>query len=466
NIRYYLEGDDSSKKTVRFQPVSQDYGITNGLLVYDSTEWWEGETVTVVSENKEIEADTVYKVIPQFNTDQGSFYVEIPEDLEIFYDSNASAPPEISHKAIMCGIEKADELIYDENYYGEDRYLPALKLTLTLKEGIYDDYDLVWAQLDDFTKKSFDRENLSVSFLVETESLFNDDVVFTVYGIKNGVRNSGTDITFPVVTGEERITYDNMPPRAYLDEDVETDWEHIALRTGDLGSGSEKGIFNIQFIADESNSYSVVLPLRNIVVEQGLDNYGNMVTQHNFYVDYEITDKAGNCTTGTLKHDIGYIPKVERIIKSDSTNWKLLSEEYESGEGGDTNRYQVYTIDENNVWTPYDLDNNRFTVDVYTSGTGLLYYQSQWPVTLPQNSFIKLQVSIYNGRPSVPSYFYTGTQNTGKYDYIQPLSKKAFLIASDAPVYVQTFITTKPYSQCKDWGIREWEYYNDHTGEK
>ena len=38
-------------------------------------------------------------------------------------------------------------------------------------------------------------------------------------------------------------------------------------------------------------------------------------------------------------------------------------------------------------------------------------------------------------------------------------SKKSMAISSNEPVLVHTLVTTAPYSECKDWPMKEWEHY-------
>lgn len=84
---------------------------------------------------------------------------------------------------------------------------------------------------------------------------------------------------------------------------------------------------------------------------------------------------------------------------------------------------------------------------------------------IPDNIFIRLDTferSLPIGAMGY-RYFYTSAsvKSSGNYDYIQSLSEKTFLIASDAPTLVQTIKTKKPYYECQTWTIDEWEAYND-----
>ena len=69
---------------------------------------------------------------------------------------------------------------------------------------------------------------------------------------------------------------------------------------------------------------------------------------------------------------------------------------------------------------------------------------------------------------SAPFYYYTGTKNTGEYDYIikNGKDKSSVLVASDAPTFVHTLVTKHSLSECEDWSVNEWEHNHKHIGDK
>ena len=69
---------------------------------------------------------------------------------------------------------------------------------------------------------------------------------------------------------------------------------------------------------------------------------------------------------------------------------------------------------------------------------------------------------------SVPTIFYTGTAGTCNYDLLMKngQSTSTLAVQSDAPVFVHTLVTKKPYSECKNWSAEKWEYLHKHIGEK
>ena len=94
--------------------------------------------------------------------------------------------------------------------------------------------------------------------------------------------------------------------------------------------------------------------------------------------------------------------------------------------------------------------------------------------TLPSvdNCFLKfisyLDEPINPCAYSVPVIYYTGTKGSGEYDLLMAngTSTKSVAIQSDAPVFVHTLTTKRPYEECKDWTAEKWEYMHRHLGEQ
>ena len=85
---------------------------------------------------------------------------------------------------------------------------------------------------------------------------------------------------------------------------------------------------------------------------------------------------------------------------------------------------------------------------------------------LPENQYVRI-ITALNENHSRPAYLYTGTPGTGTKDlFLSGGFADTYAIASDAPVFVHTLVTSRPYEECKDWSAKEWEYYKKHVGEQ
>ena len=128
----------------------------------------------------------------------------------------------------------------------------------------------------------------------------------------------------------------------------------------------------------------------------------------------------------------------------------------------------IYTINDSDnaydTWTEWqNLDDEGNPVE-----------QQGLTVTLPQNKMVKIVRKYGSSSTSTsncycpPYYFYTGQKSSGEYDllFTNGSSKTSVAIQSDAPVFVHTVTTEKPYSECKDWSAEDWEFFKKHIGDK
>ncbi len=112
----------------------------------------------------------------------------------------------------------------------------------------------------------------------------------------------------------------------------------------------------------------------------------------------------------------------------------------------------------------YRLDTNEF---------GELYWENigypSWTAASTNNTFIKFLYHLNDERWGY-RYFYACTDeaqsSSGKYNYVQALSDRTFLVASDAPTLVHTIKTDKSYEEYKNWCAEEWELYGEAIGEQ
>ena len=129
-----------------------------------------------------------------------------------------------------------------------------------------------------------------------------------------------------------------------------------------------------------------------------------------------------------------------------------------------------------NSWTTLYVEtlntsvSNAYTTWQFCKTVGLTYNSStgSYQAAFPSGyQFCKIYTSS-SMQLSVPIYVYTGSASTtGKYNLILANggSKDSVAVSSDAPVFVHTVITQKPYSTCKNWNAQEWETFQKHCGD-
>ncbi|HAC31725.1 MAG TPA: hypothetical protein DCF70_03775 [Treponema sp.] len=299
----------------------------------------------------------------------------------------------------------------------------------------------------------FTKNTTSLTIPCNVEQLHKYDHSFTIYGEKNNLRSSYVTIAVPKVTLN---TYDTVQPTIMFGMD-----------NSELGSGST-------YTSDV----------------QGADYKGETFKVY-------IKDTWSGPKTGTLTLSDGttYTLNSSNYYKVDIPVWKLLNE-YDTF-------YCKYVIYDNNnnkaegIWAPqikscFNCSGTTLTIPNNITGSNYFYIgqyddslgkwtkygsftsNSTHTKTLPSSKFIKATGfyaysypgSTFYGYIFKSSFYYTGTASSGNYDYIIQNKDDSILVASDAPVYVQTLVTNRPYEECSTWSAEEWECFHKHVGDK
>ena len=209
----------------------------------------------------------------------------------------------------------------------------------------------------------------------------------------------------------------------------------------------------------------------------------------------EVTSYNGLTATDTFtlphfapgsKH---YAPKVKITRKNDSTLTLKTTEPIANNNGPhfyvtkiNSTNSDAWQVHQNSGSDEWNFENN--SAEQKTDG---YYFSKEIPFEESNNAasdnaasdkaFLKVVSSPHNeNRPtylgpynfSAPTIFYTGTAGSGNYDLLMKngQSTSTLAVQSDAPVFVHTLVTKKPYSECKNWSAEKWEYLHKHIGEK
>lgn len=283
--------------------------------------------------------------------------------------------------------------------------------------------------------------------------LGKNDIKVSLYGMKNGFLSSKTNYTIPRTTD---LSYDTIVPDPHLVPG--NSFEYCYEQNHADG---ESGIDYVQVYVnnslkftfseiDENGKIAVKIPRIDVLENDGANYYKivavdkadnkweNKYTEYAtplcpFYFDSK-TDSSWNFTTGEV-------------------NW---------------NRYWVIYC------TLFKFDvGSKTWIKNEEKNTAPSEYSYNLSFDVPQNSFIKVSsrstFSFNNmNHYGIPRYYYTGTQNTGNYDLIlsNGSEKDSVAISSDAPVFVQTMVTSKDYSTVKNWSTDKWEFRAKSIGEE
>ncbi len=480
-------------KTTAFEINSNNMNITSGEDYYGLIE--------------------SYQIVPIFEGLQGTekesiYFVVEPSESEIFFESDSGPISEIQIKTDsndnpVVHFDKSEEL-YDNN--------PALKVTVYIADDSWDDdqYDIILMKYNG-RQFLFEKDNPSCSFLERTDKLIGDGNLSPVwiYGYKGDKATNGTLCTIPKIESETDIElYDNIDP--YVNDPVMKDCRTFTMSFTDYESGPDIGIFKVkginkEFVANEANNFTVNIPITYADSYQKKDSNGNYYTQYYYSVECRVKDKAGN-ETYDRNYDIPipFVPPVGKVWNGSPT-WGMASWAYDyEQDNGDGFKPYFYVdkfvyYDENTgdlipgeyFWENYAKVYAKYgehqIEDEDDINYGKWYYMHEigynWEkqrnevdgipedsaVSLISDSFLRIYCKNANAF-SIPYYYYYPSDpdmvSYDKGDILQVNTNKSVLISSSLQVLVYTITTQVPYSECVNWDINRWEFFNLVLGEE
>ena len=182
---------------------------------------------------------------------------------------------------------------------------------------------------------------------------------------------------------------------------------------------------------------------------------------------FSIYGSDNNKNQSAIKATVKFFyPPAFKIEKS-NTKYTLTATDSSEWVNWATN---IYTLNSNSEWVKVDTG---IGAPTHTQST----YQYT-NVTLPSSSFIKVIAFATDPTQELSGDTSTGYCNYGYSDpviyYTGTASKKnqffdgynGVLIASDQPVFVQTFTTKTDYETCKNWTYAKWNHNHRHISEQ
>ena len=345
-------------------------------------------------------------------------------------------------------------------------YSNYMDITIEIAEDSWEKFDKIYVDEEAY---SFKKDEYSLVLQhPDKASIFLmclRDTTFTVYGVKNGVRSNGKACTIPKLSGSEN---DYKEPTIKI-ERKNSDYFKITISDED-GSGPDSGSLwnikdingNYKYVLNESNGFTIDVPVWEI--EELSDSSFKNSNYIFIYVEgYDKKGNKGNSYNGMLHTD--FILEKYKIDKT-SNDWTFSCLTASSASNLVYHKLKFNTLESGEKKYFWDETPNRGS----RTGSGLTKYKFN---SIPSDIFIKIFRYDSDEKKTdydtySPLYYYTGAWNTGDYDLIIPngSSKTSVGISSDAPVFVQTLVTSRPYSECSQWTPEKWEFNRRHFGEK
>lgn len=295
-------------------------------------------------------------------------------------------------------------------------------------------------------KQYFSPGTSTIDYIFDTTDIYTYNIQFTLYGIKDGVITTGNTQTLTKISTTNK-DYDNIPPKGYL---TYKNFDEYHFNMTDNYSGPK----SVSLI--KSDDSEILLKQDEYVTQLIVDIPTWMLAEYGTTLKMKDMKENEKIQTFFIASTIASnISSMEISL----TGWKLVFKDGNSG-GGSFKYY--FWDDENKTWVIQDSLENEIK-----------------DLRITSNQFVKIENNLYatiNGETQInysriPRYFYcigeldSGAKlNSGHYDYITPYDSEYLFVISDAPTYVETIVTTRPYKECKNWNQTEWEGFHRREG--
>ncbi len=494
DVREYLVYDDAEQTTSHIENTIVPYwtlkldvdkvsgleliiSVTDdiGISIEKRTKFLPEPEVVVVKEEGKKRLQCFYE---DFNADYTTWYKKTKDD-EISYLSSLSEMENGCKYQIIPVNKTLISEVYNKDYststaltnptpvVWEDGY-PTLrkseeqgKLIATLKIKNPENYGKVYCNYQTRQYNSiFNQETIyegykqyfasgetTMECIIDTTDAYGYDLLFDLYNVDGNSQSTASQKVISKITSP---AYDNVPPTATLLTTKNPQTNESCLKFDTYTVKLEDKYSNVDSAwlikADgstlplvENEDMSAVLLT---IPSWQMHEYGSTIT---------FCDTAGNYGTKTITlYGQARIKIASVKLMSNSIKWRLVAE---YGELATYAFKYFYWDSDNKKWIQDTSFNGHNELPIY----GDKFYRIEY--TNSDSAHTICEVGI-------PQYFYFSRNgnNTGRYDYITPFTDDSVFVISDAPIYIETIITTKPYNECKKWTKDEWDGYHHREG--
>lgn len=411
-----------------------------------------------------------WQAIDYYGTEFDVALTDIPDGTEFYIVSadTYSLTSQLNEKYIAGSKTTGTHPIEYEKISYEKTDDDSILIDIKIKQDSLNYFDSISARFGYASDSYLGRYYLSkgeksIKIKQRTLNLYASDYILILYGIKDGICSESEPIPIPKFTDPK---YDNVNPV------IETDFhikfpEYYYFKTVDKQSGISRIYFNDMLVEipenTDGNTYYYILDINNgkISVDSIMDNsvagttLANIILIHLYDVideslgvpilNFEVKayDKANNCTT----------KKVNEIITKGSPLYVFSKNGYT----------WTFTTKVNQSTFAFGLskfDNQKWNFAGYNVSTNTPKYA--YSLSNCKNKFIRV-----SNKFSTQQYYYVSTNlNTGDYDCISLQNPSCITVSSDAPVFVQTIVSSRSYSVCKEWTKEDWLFAKRIIGEQ
>lgn len=358
-------------------------------------------------------------------------------------------------------VEETEEIqvTYSSEFAGDDTILITVTFT---DEDIWENYDTIIYDLNDSNYVKPGEPSFIIPIkLSQIHTLFAclKITAYSHYQLKGEseeiwIRNLGLE--------EIAQQHDKTPPYLTVEPD---EFGGYSFRVNDEISDVGNGVITFGNIPHQiqNSSTRINISYSDIIKYAQESDKAGVIRE--ISIPYTISDTANNTISEVYEL---LVPKLEREYKC------ILSQPTTTSisEGIDmsSSSYPSYSIYKGVYLYKLEESEGSLVWNKIKNSTLIIYSDGDIHSAdfnqLQTNNFYKTCFEEENS--SLPNYYYLGAQNSGDYDGIlnNGDSKTSVFVSSDAPVFVHTLVTTRPYSECSTWSIDDWEQYRKEIGTK
>ena len=355
-------------------------------------------------------------------------------------------------------VEKSYEIVYDSDNQ-------VFNLTIQLASDVWEKFDVIWWERRN-SQNYIGKGTYTLNFQLSVDEREYDQV-WSIHGISScKYAFDRSPVIIPPLTQEDWMEYDNIKPVCSYGSTYENNILYLVLKANDNQTGVDYARFydgnktyTLANFTDKQKKLSIPYPYEDFKETTGTDSGLSYV------LNYEAGDKKGNITTGSLTLSLPVVKTLYPVmitgkntikIQGTVTSGATASQQRSTYQNIKFDLYKISYDDETKSWITTNKQYSNIPLNQHDTN-----YDNCWhSMTIDAYSFYKI-VGTYNSYKPIPLYHYAGEQNSGEYDILlaNGTSNSSVSVASDAPVFVHTLVTKKPYSVCSTWSIEEWEQY-------
>ena len=406
-------------------------------------------------------------------------------------------------------IESVDFEKLEKNYY---------RMTVNINESAWDTYSTIAIRHYNPGYASpyysiFEQGSTQFTFTEHTSQLWNYATQIDVWGVKGGARSAIAQTTCPdkpLKDMEDSYTYDNMPPNitsvdnymnivyaAYYNMyDPTQIFDYIAFCDAfDVPGYIDNE--NVTWTIDDGNKvytgarYERYISYRknNVSDHDDTSFSGYFIPVWDMDKDkvkVRLTVKDGNNNTSSFTKQVNFVNTPYFEIDLGSYDWgnsktNLIAKKVPGCNPIMFWRVAVYKlVSENYAYNARwilceDASKNMGQIDFSAHPDESENSYTFTDVQLPKNSFIKIvTTACWRGTTATEEYgisdsyyAYTLSEDEDSYSNFETdfllTGEEGVIVGSNKPVFVQTYITKRPYEECKNWTIADWEHRHKHV---